>query len=493
LSNSAIIPNKGSAQKEVLLIYPGKFRAPDPQVPLSLLHLAPPLQQAGYKVRIFDMRVEDIRQLNIGNPVYAGISCMSGLQIRYGLEAARKVRAQNPAVPLVWGGVHPSLLPQQTAANPYVDIAVKGEGEAVVGKLADALATGSPLEDVNGLTFKAKGEMKSTPDAELVDLDQIPVELPYDLLQLDKYPSLKAGRIHIQTSRGCPHRCGFCYNILFNRHAWRGKTAARVVDEIVALMRRFPQAKIIDPIDDNFFVDKERVEDICNGLINRGVKVAWRANCRFDYLSTYDEAFLRLLERSGCVELDFGGETGSERLQQSICKDVSHQQILQSVENLRKWAPGIEPYASWMSGLPNETDEDLAATFDLMDRMCQLNPKTQHFGLFVYTPFPSPVLDELPPEFKPPASLEEWGDVDVFQYKPPWHTKRQVERLRAISAVARYKFYPQARLAERGFAFKVGYGVVSRVAGYRWKHRYFGFPVDLKLVNWVARRFRGYL
>jgi radical SAM superfamily enzyme YgiQ (UPF0313 family) len=317
--------------------------------------------------------------------------------------------------------------------------------------------------------------------------------LPYDLLQLDKYPSLKAGRIHIQTSRGCPHRCGFCYNILFNRHAWRGKTAARVVDEIVALMKRFPQAKIIDPIDDNFFVDKKRVEEICNGLISRGVKIAWRANCRFDYLSTYDEAFLRLLERSGCVELDFGGETGSVRLQQFICKDVSHQQILQSIENLRKWAPSIEPYASWMSGLPNETNRDLAATFDLMDRMCELNPKTQHFGLFVYTPFPSPVLDQLPPEFKPPASLEEWGDVDVFQYKPPWHTKRQVDRLRAISAVARYKFYPQARLAERGFAFKVGYGVVSRVAGYRWKHRYFGFPVDLKLVNWLARRFRGYL
>jgi anaerobic magnesium-protoporphyrin IX monomethyl ester cyclase len=493
LSSPANVFSRVSAQKEVLLIYPGKFHAPDPQVPLSLLHLAPPLQQAGYRVRLFDMRAEDIRELNVGNPVYVGISCMSGLQIRYGLEAARKVRSQNPKVPLVWGGVHPTLLPEQTAANPYVDVAIRGEGETVVAKLAEALAAGAPLDSVKGLTYKAGGTVHSTPDADLADLDRIPVELPYDLLQLDKYPSVKAGRIHIQTSRGCPHRCGFCYNILFNRHAWRGKTADRVVDEIEFLTKRFPQAKIIDPIDDNFFVDKKRVEDICKGLISRGVKVAWRANCRFDYLSAYGEAFLRLLERSGCVELDFGGETGSERLQQFICKDVTHEQILQSVENLSKWAPGIEPYASWMSGLPDETNADLSATFDLMDRMRQLNPKTQHFGIFVYTPFPSPVLNELPAQFKPPASLEEWGDIDVFQYKPPWHSKRQVERLRAISAVARYKFYPQARLNERGLAFKVGYGVVSRVAGYRWRHRYFGFPVDLKLVNWVARRFRGYL
>lgn len=174
MSSPANILDSGSAQKEVLLIYPGKFRAPDPQVPLSLLHLAPPLQLAGYKVRIFDMRVEDIRQLYVGSPVYAGISCMSGLQIRYSLEAARKVRAQNPAVPLVWGGVHPSLLPKQTAANPYVDVAVRGEGETVVAKLADALAAGLPLKSVKGLTFKADGEVRCTPDAELVDLDQIP-------------------------------------------------------------------------------------------------------------------------------------------------------------------------------------------------------------------------------------------------------------------------------------------------------------------------------
>ena len=104
-------------------------------------------------------------------------------------------------------------------------------------------------------------------------------------------------------------------------------------------------------------------------ILDRKLDVQWRANCRFDYLSTYDKWFLELLEKSGCVELDFGGESGSERLQELICKDVTAEQMVQSVENLKRWAPSIEPYVSWMSGLPGETDEDLNQTFDLMDKM----------------------------------------------------------------------------------------------------------------------------
>jgi anaerobic magnesium-protoporphyrin IX monomethyl ester cyclase len=493
LSRSQPFLNSRITEKEILLGFPGKYNAPDPQVPLSLLHLASVLLREGYKVRIFDMRIEDIQSLNIGEPLFVGISCMSGLQIQYGIEFAKKIRAENPSLPIVWGGVHPSLLPEQTAGNSLVDIVVRGEGELVITDLAKSMALGKPLEGVRGLVFKKDGDILNTGEGGLIELDNIPVELPYELLNLEKYPALKAGRIHMQTSRGCPHRCGFCYNILYNNHAWRGKSANRVLNEIEYLLKKFPEAKIIDPIDDNFFVDTKRVEDICNGILDRGIKVSWRANCRFDYLSNYEPKFLKLLETAGCIELDFGGETGSKRLQQFICKDVTHEQIMQSVENLHKYAPTIEPYASWMSGLPTETNNDLNETFNLMDRMREANPNVQHFGIFIYTPFPSPVLDELPAEFKPPQSLEEWGKIDVFQFKPPWHTKKQVERLRAISAVARYAFYPEGRINERSLTFKMAYGTVSRIAKYRWRHRYFGFPIDLKIVNYLARKMRGYL
>ncbi len=144
-------------RNEVLLVFPGRFKAPDPQVPLQLLHVAGALQRAGYDVRISDMRLHDYRSLTLGDPVFVGLTCMSGPQIRYGLEFARKVRAESPRTTIVWGGVHPTLLPEQTAASALVDVVVRGESEEVVGPLADRLAAGAPLDDVKGLTTRRTG------------------------------------------------------------------------------------------------------------------------------------------------------------------------------------------------------------------------------------------------------------------------------------------------------------------------------------------------
>jgi len=478
---------------EVLLVFPGKFRAPNPQVPLGILHVASALVNRGYNVRVLDMRIDDYRTFSLGSPVFVGVSTMSGFQIRFALEFAKKVKEEFPSCPIVWGGVHPSLLPEQTAANPFVDVVVRGEGEPVVVELADSLRAGRPLDNVKGITYKLGREIRSTPDTQPVDLDSIPIELPFDLLRLDKYPSLRAGRFHIQTSRGCPHKCGYCYNALFNRQRWRCKTAGRVLDEIQYVLEKFPNVKIIDPIDDNFFVDRKRVEEICRGLAERKMDVSWRGNCRFDYFSDYSPEFISLLERSGCTELDFGGETGSQRLLALMDKEITPEQMMKSVENLKRWAPSIKPFVSWMSGLPTETEEDLEETFNLMDRMTEINPNTQHFGVFVFTPFPSPLAKRLAEQHTPPQSLEEWGNIDVFHFKPPWHTKRYVKKLDAISSVTRYAFQPEDRIRERSFAFRVGYGAVSRMAKFRWRRRYFDFPFEMNMVNALAKRFRGWL
>jgi hypothetical protein len=89
----------GNNQRDILLVFPGKFKSPDPQVPLSLLHIAASLKQEGFNVRILDMRLEDYRNFKVGNPVFVGISCMSGLQIKYALEFARQVRMKSPSCP----------------------------------------------------------------------------------------------------------------------------------------------------------------------------------------------------------------------------------------------------------------------------------------------------------------------------------------------------------------------------------------------------------
>ena len=491
------------AESEVLLVFPGRYKAPDPQVPLQLLHVGAALRRAGYAVRIADLRLHDYRTLTLGRPLFVGITAMSGPQIRFGLEFARRVRTELPGVPIVWGGVHPTLLPEQTAASDCVDVVVRGESETIVPALAEALAVQTPLDAtfgglasldaVPGLTFVRDGAVVNTPDAGLIALDDIPVELPYDLLELDRYPTLQSGRAHMQTSRGCPSRCGFCYNTSFNHRRWRGKSPERVLDEMEWILARFPQVTIIDPVDDNLFVDRARVEAICHGMLERGIKVSWRANCRFDYLARYEGEFLALLEEAGCVELDFGGESGSERMQDFVCKDVTADEILASVEKLHRFAPSIDPFVSWLSGLPGETYADMEQTFDLMDEMERLNPRTQHYGIFLYTPFPSPLLAALPRAFTPPASLQEWGDIEVFHFEPPWHSKAYVRKLRGVSAVTRYAFYPQSRIDEHGRSFRAAYRVMNAAARTRWRHRAFSFPVELQLANAAARRLRGFL
>ncbi|MCW4000295.1 MAG: B12-binding domain-containing radical SAM protein [Candidatus Bathyarchaeota archaeon] len=477
---------------EVLLVYPGKYHAPDPQVPLALLYLASALQKEGFAVRLFDMRLNDYRRLNVGTPVFVGISAMSGAQIKYALKFAEHVRKQDSSVPLVWGGVHPTLLPEQTAASDLVDVVVRGEADLTIGDLANALSEKRSLDEVAGVTYKVNGVIQSNHPGKLVDLDEIPVDLPYNLLELERYPSFRAGRFHIQTSRGCPHRCGFCYNTKFNHNKWRGKSSRRVLEEIAYIKHAYPHIKIIDPIDDNVFVDEFRIQEICQGLIKQQLGVHWRGNCRFDYLANYSRGFLELLEQSGCVELDFGGESGSERLQQLICKDVTVEDMLVSVDNLRRFAPSIEPYVSWMSGLPEESDADLAETFDLMDRLKEVNPKTQHYGIFVYTPFPSSLTDGLV-EFTAPQSLEEWGNIEVFRFNAPWHSKSQLRRLHTISAVTRIAFYPHARINERDIVFKAAYTLINKIEKYRWRHRAFWFPLEITLVDALSQRFKGFL
>lgn len=485
--------NNLNNKKDVLLVFPGKYRAPDPQMPLALLYLASALGQEGFSVRILDMRIDDYHYFKLGNPIFVGVSCMSGIQIKYALEFARYMRKQNSEVPLVWGGVHPTLLPKQTIQSDMVDVVVRGEGDLTVKDLANALAQGQPLDEIAGITFKVNDTIKSNPEGKLVNLDEIPLALPYNLLQIGQYPSFRAGRFHIQTSRGCPHRCGFCYNTNFNHNRWRAKSANRVLDEIQYIKTKYPHIRSIDPIDDNVFVDEYRVQQICQGLIERKLGVQWRANCRFDYLANYSQAFLELLAKSGCVELDFGGESGSERIQQRIGKDVTVEEMVQAVTNLHHFSPSIEPYISWMSGLPGETDEDLEQTFDLMDKMQEINPKTQHYGIFVYTPFPSPVMESLPEGFLAPQTLEEWSNVNVFHFDPPWHTKAQIRKLHTISAVTRIAFYPKARIGERRLGFRLTYNLVNRVAKYRWKHRNFSFPLELRLTDTVARYYKGFL
>jgi anaerobic magnesium-protoporphyrin IX monomethyl ester cyclase len=209
-------------------------------------------------------------------------------------------------------------------------------------------------------------------------------------------------------------------------------------------------------------------------------------------MSRYSDNFVKLMEKSGCVEVNFGAETGSKRLLSLINKDVSPEMMYKSLEKLKINAPSIEPYVFWMSGLPTETMDDLKETYNVMDKLSTINEKTQHVEICIYTPFPSPMLQAFSSQYNFPETLEEWGKIDVFHFRPPWHDKKYVDMLESLSTVTKFTFYPETRIKEMNEPYRTAYNVMHWLAEKRWRHKYFGLPVDLKLARFATNKVRGY-
>lgn len=320
--------------KRILLVYPGKYGQFQPLVPLPLLYLSSALVENGYHCQILDMRLERFEDCDLSNTLCVGISTMTGSMIKYGLEFAKFVRQNSPKTPIIWGGVHPSLVPEETVQSPYVDVVVRGEGEMTLLELVNAIDDNHSLSNIKGITFEENGKVISNPERDFIDLNKIPIKLPYDLFKMDRY-NLEWFPIH--TSRGCPHDCSFCYNLSYNRRSFRYKTAERVLDEMEYVLKTFSPKWIDLTWEDNFFVSKDRVRKICEGIIERHLNFNWGSFCRFDYASKYDEDFLKLIERSGCKNLSFGAESGSQYILDSVInKGVTIGQILETIKKMVK-------------------------------------------------------------------------------------------------------------------------------------------------------------
>jgi radical SAM superfamily enzyme YgiQ (UPF0313 family) len=154
---------------DVVLVHPSiALVSGGPYVPGGILSIASFLVNRGYHVKIIDENVGDnVEQeliKSLKDPVICvGISTMTGPQIRNALRASETVRKIDPYVTIVWGGIHASLLPEQTIRDSRVDVVVRGEGEETLLELATCLEGGKPLGGVKGITFKEKGKVVSTP------------------------------------------------------------------------------------------------------------------------------------------------------------------------------------------------------------------------------------------------------------------------------------------------------------------------------------------
>jgi len=465
-------------------------------LPLSVLYLVRPLRRAGFQPLIIDQRLEanwreKLRQ-TAPEALLVGISAMTGAQIEWGIKAAGIVRAAAPQTKIVWGGIHPSLVAEQTARFPLVDIVVRGEGEVTLPELAAALAAGDDWRGIPGLAW-VEGEQAILSPARppLEDLAENLVP-DYDAIHIEDYittQTLGLRDLAITTSRGCPGACRYCYNLPFNNRRWRAQPAAAAVEHIRFITQRFGVQGILIK-DDNFYVDRRRVEEIAGGLRLAGLTVTIRGECRADYIARlWDEPFLSFLHRHGFREMTVGAESGDDETLTMLNKGITVADIREA--NRRLGNARIPTKFTFMAGFPNESPAAVRRTIHLMLELTRTNPDTRVTPLHLYSPYPGTPFYEtaVAAGYRPPAALDQWAAVDFHQLDLPWISPQQSRRLERAS-VATY-FLDKHTVYE----YFTGRPVIqflarlyNRIIRWRCRRMFFSLMPEAALINWYRQR-----
>jgi len=472
--------------------------------PLHLLAIAAPLDKAGYEVKIVDATAdnnykEKILQ-NIESSICLGITAITGFSIEGGLEISKIVKERYPDIPIVWGGWHPSIFPEQTVENHFVDIVVRGQGELTFFDLVNHLRNNQSLDDVLGIAYKKNGKVVSNQDRPPEDINNFP-PLAYHLLDIEKHLNEKFGSrtINYISSQGCPFRCSFCSELMVNKRRWNGLKPKRVLDDLERLAKEYNINGVILN-DSNFFVDKERVKDICEGILKRNLNIKWGdANGRTDQLIRYEDELWGLMEKSGCQQILIGAESGSPDVLNLIKKDTTVEQTVEFAKRCKRH--NIKITYSFMLGFPktdnfNQTiDEEFNQTLQLINKVQSIS-ENHDILWFIYTPYPgTPLYEEsIKNGFKEPRSLEEWKKITLWDKTTPWVPDKYVRLIEVLNKFVlpcmsdsyktidkitnkRYKLFSKV--------IRIMSSLFHYTASFRAKHKFFYFPIEYKMINFA--------
>jgi radical SAM superfamily enzyme YgiQ (UPF0313 family) len=487
----------------LLLVAPGFRRkqwGPIVRLPLALLSLAAWLRDRelpGDEIGIWDMRLDETPPFELDRVIVVGISAMTGAQVHYGLLAARHLRQACPRAVIVWGGIHPSLLPEQTLAHPLVDLVVQGEGEETFREVVHHILAGQSTAHIPGTLAKtAAGQVVTGGERSFIDLNDLPLPA-YDLLDLSRYACIEQ-QFDYQTSRGCPFRCAFCYNTVFCGRKWRAKRPDKVTEELSVLQSRYG-VRNVALVDDEFFIDLKRVESILDGNRQRGLALQFSASCRLDVALKMSPPLLGKLKTGGFQQLFFGAESGSDCILDHVHKGISRDTILKGALHVAQ--EGIRPCLSFMSGFPSETPEQFHETLSLVDQLWTAHPLITVNGIFPYSPYPGTETyrEAVAKGLQAPGRLEDWGGWS-FQYTPdtPWLTPAKRRDMQIAFYIVRFRYY-QAMFEERHRGTWVAAVVRTLLwplhlsARIRWRRKSFRLAWEWRLFAAVARHTFGYL
>jgi anaerobic magnesium-protoporphyrin IX monomethyl ester cyclase len=352
--------------------------------PLGLLYVAAALREKGHAVAVHDQLVDHRPPQFKGFDVVGIHSDTTRFPQAMGL--ARRAKAAGARV--VLGGPHPCFDSRTVFASGHVDAIVRGEGEQTLCRLLDAWQAGADTAGMPGILAVRDGEIRDGGPADPIqDVDALPLPAR-DLVNLRRYRKTKLGgwpMTSMHTSRGCPFQCRFCASSQLDGAAWRARSAASVLAEMGHLVEDLGFRGIAF-LDDNFTGSRKRVMQICDGILSRGWNLRWWCFCRVDTILRHPDMIAHMA-RAGCYSMFVGVESPSAAVLDSSNKGIRAGEARKAVALLKRH--GIEIWAAYILGFPNETRRDLRATARFAR---ELDTDTAQFTLL--TPYPGTVLWE---------------------------------------------------------------------------------------------------
>ncbi len=291
-------------------------------------------------------------------------------------EVSARIKAEID-VAIVFFGPHVSVVPEDVMASTSVDAIVVGEPEYTI---RDIVLHG--FKDTPGIWIKEKGRIIKNKARGLIDdLDKLPFPawnlLPYmeytvGGLMPDRQPTL-----FLQTSRGCPFSCSYCPYPVAQGTIYRKRSACNVLNEIEYMVKEFNVKNIIIR-DAEFTLDRQRVVEICKGLIASNYGVSWRCETRVD---TLDSELIELMHRAGCIGINMGIESKSDK----VCKNVGRKPLDEEhTRNIirRCRELGVHTFCFFIIGLPGE---DIRSALETIKYAVELNADISQFT--IVTPY----------------------------------------------------------------------------------------------------------
>lgn len=460
---------------------------------MALLYIGTALDRKGIKVNLIDGQVEDPgKRLKsvINDSDFIGFSVMTS-QVQPALELSDFVKDTDPDVPVVWGGIHPSLFPGQVIKDPSVDYVVYGEGEQTLLELAEYFDGNKKLSEIKGLIYQDGETIKTNPERHYIDINSLSPP-NWNLLKMkeyiasfprgDFYKNLNYERsLPVHTGRGCVHRCTFCVNTIVGKRKWRPLSVENILNEVSTLTEKY-NLDHINFVDENFFIDKRRNSDFAKRMLEEKIDIIWSANCKVSYFNEthLNDEMVGLLKKSGCMRLCLGMESGSQRILDKIKKDITVEQIINAVKKCDQF--GIMMLCNFMVGMPGETKADIRETLSLIRKIRDISPFAFIGGPVLYRPYPGGELYDEAKKlgYKEPKTLRDWANVRIFTSSDamPW-----IDDFNYIEAALFYIRISQSKSTNKvKSAIKKPFG---RIADFRLEHDFYGFQYDKKFFEFA--------